>query len=309
MFGCIIAGLFFLVVFLAVARFVYPGFPPPRKAGYLQSTYGKWALITGASAGIGQDFATLLAKEQINVVLVARRKDRLDELAKDLTTRFGVETKVIAEDLGTHDGPYNVVKAVKNLDVDIGLFVNNAGFGWFGKFADQQVEAVEQMIQLNVTSVAVLTRLLLTEFKKRNQRSGVIITASLGAFFPGPISSLYVATKAFDQYLSIGCWGEENFIDPQAKNKVDFLSLEPGATKTEFATVAKAATHLVNDASRYTSSEQVASVALDALCDRRPSIIPAHKDYFTSLLAILPRPLATKIIFGVFSKYLENPPH
>jgi hypothetical protein len=306
MFGCIIAGLFFVGVLLAVARFVYPGFPPPRKAGHLQSTYGKWALVTGASAGIGEDFARLLAKEQINVILVARRKDRLEELAKDLSTRFGIETKVIAEDLGTRDGPYIVHKAVKNLDVDVGLFINNAGFGWFGQFSQQKIEAVEQMIQLNVTSVAVLTRLLYEDFKKRNQRSAIIITASLGAFFPGPLSTLYVATKAFDQYLAIGCWGEENFQDPAAKNKVDFLSLEPGATKTEFASVASVSSNLTNDASRYTSSEHVASVALDALSDRRPSIIPAHKDYFTSLLSALPRPLATKIIFGVFSKYLQK---
>jgi hypothetical protein len=309
MFGCIVAGLFFFAIFLAVARFVFPGFPPPRKAGYLQSTYGKWALVTGASAGIGQDFATLLAKEQINVILVARRKDRLEELAKDLTTRFGIETKIIAEDLGTHDGPYNIHKAVKNLDVDVGLFVNNAGFGWFGHYSQQKIEAIEQMIQLNVTSVAVLTRLLYEDFQKRNQRSGIIITASLGAFFPGPLSSLYVATKAFDQYLAIGCWGEENCQNLDAKNKVDFLSLEPGATKTEFASVANAKSSMVSDASRYTSSEKVASIALDALADRRPSIVPAHQDYFVSLLSTLPRPIATKIIFKTFSKYLENPPH
>jgi len=309
MFGCIIAGLFIAGVLLAVARFVFPGFPPPRKAGHLQSTYGKWALVTGASAGIGQDFATLLAKEQINVILVARRKDRLDELAKDLSTRFGIETKVIAEDLGTREGPYNIHKAVKNLDVDVGLFINNAGFGWFGQFAQQKIEAVEQMIQLNVTSVAVLTRLMYEDFQKRNQRSGVIITASLGAFFPGPLSSLYVATKAFDQYLAIGCWGEENFQNPDAKNKVDFLSLEPGATKTEFGAVAQASSEMLSNASRYTSSEKVASIALDALADRRPSIIPAHQDYFVSLLAALPRPIATRIIFKAFTKYLSKPAH
>jgi len=301
--------VFFLAIFLAVARFVYPGFPPPRKAGHLQSTYGKWALVTGASAGIGQDFATLLAKEQINVILVARRKERLEELAKDLSSRFGVETRVIAEDLGTAAGPHNVHKAVKNLGVDVGLFINNAGFGWFGRFSDQKIEAVEQMVQLNVTSVAVLTRLLLEDFHKRNQRGGMIITASLGAFFPGPLSSLYVATKAFDQYLACGIWGEERFINPDAANCVDVLSLEPGATKTEFAEVAQAAKSVSSDLSRYTSSEKVASIALDALADRRPSVVPAHKDYYTSLLSVLPRPLALRIVFKSFSKYLGTTPH
>jgi len=156
------------------------------------------------------------------------------------------------------------------------------------------------------TSVAVLTRLLLEDFHKRSQRGAMIITASLGAFFPGPLASLYVATKAFDQYLACGIWGEERFINPEAKNIVDVLSLEPGATKTEFAEVAHADKSISGDLSRYTSSEHVANVALDALADRRPSIVPAHKDYFTSLLSALPRPLALRIVFKSFSKYLPK---
>jgi hypothetical protein len=288
-----------VVVFLLIAligRFVYPGYPRARKSGALKS-YGSWALVTGASAGIGTEFARQIAKEGINVILVARRKDRLEEVAQELKSSFSVETRVVTADLGSRDGAYQLYKAVKDLNLPEGgpgLIVNNAGFGWFGIFQEQEIKHIEEMIQLNVTSVAVLTRLFLDDLNKRTNRGGMIITSSTGSYFPGPLASLYDATKVFDTYLAVGLHGEQKYLN---KSKVDFLALEPGGTTTEFASVSGAAGTNVRS-----SPSVVVNAALNALVGGFPSIIPVHYDHFTTYLSMLPRPIALPLVLNAFRK-------
>jgi len=277
-------------------RFVFPGMPPPRQKGALKSSYGSWALVTGASAGIGTEFARQLAKDGLNVVLVARRKDRLDEIAKELTGTYGVEARVVCADLSSHEGPYSLHKAVKELNLDgggPGLIVNNAGFGWFGQFQEQEPKAIEEMIQLNVTSVAIITRLFLEDLNKRTGRGGIIITSSTGSYFPGVLAATYDATKVFDSFLAVGIHGEQKHLN---QNKVDVLALEPGGTNTEFAAVAGSS----KGTNVRSSPTIVVDVGLNALHAGLPSIIPVHYDHFSSFASYLTRPVLVKVVLRAF---------
>jgi len=279
------------------ARFVYPGFPSQRKPGALKSAYGSWALVTGASAGIGTEFARQVAQEGVNVILVARRKDRLEALGTELNAKYGVQTHAVACDLSSRNGAYDLHKAVNELNLEEGgpgLIINNAGFGWFGNFQDQQPKDIEEMIQLNVTSVAVATNLFLGDLNKRTQRGGIIITSSTGSYFPGPLASLYDATKVFDTYLAVGLHGEQKYLN---QNKVDVLALEPGGTTTEFQSVAGSK----GENSRVSPSV-VVNVALNALLAGFPSIIPVHADHFKTFGSWLPRPIMLPLILKAFTK-------
>jgi len=285
-----------IILIALFARFVYPGFPGQRKSGALKG-YGSWALVTGASAGIGTEFARQIAKEGINVILVARRKERLEEVAQELMSAHGIKTEVITADLGSRNGAYDLYNAVKHLNLEDGgpgLIVNNAGFGWFGKFQEQDIKAVEEMIQLNVTSVAVLTRLFLDDLNKRPNRGGIIITSSTGSYFLGPLASLYDATKVFDTYLAVGLHGEQKYLN---NGKIDVLALEPGGTTTEFAAVSGAKGTNVRS-----TPATVVNGALNALLAGFPSIIPVHYDHFTTYGSLLPRPIMLPMILNAFRK-------
>jgi len=292
-----------IAAFVGIAlfcRFVYPGFPKPRNQGSLKSTYGSWALVTGASAGLGTEFAHQCAKDGMNVILVARRRERLEAVAKEITSTYGVKAEVVTADLGSQQGPYELHKAVNELKLEDGgpgLIVNNAGFGWFGKYHEQELKHIEEMIQLNVTSVAILARLFLADLNKRpNHRGGLIITSSIGSYMPGVLAALYDATKVFDSFLAVGIHGEQKYLN---KNKVDVLSLEPGGTSTEFAQVAGSKG---SNALGRATPETVVDVALNALLAGLPSIIPVHKDHWFSYASLLTRPILVQLVLRAFSK-------
>jgi short-subunit dehydrogenase len=290
-----------LVAIAVFARFVYPGFPAQRKKGALKENYGSWALVTGASAGIGTEFAHQLAKEGFNVIVSARRLERLEEIAKELSTKYGVQAKAIAADLSTKEGPYELHKAVQKLGLaegGPGLIINNAGFGWFGKFHEQELKHIEEMIQLNCTSVAVVARLFVADLNNRKQRGGMIITGSIGSYFAGPTAALYDATKVFDSFLAVALNGEQKYLN---KNKVDICALEPGGTATEFQQVAGS-----DPSIKRTMPDTVVNVALNALIAGFPSIIPVHSDHFNTFASYLSRQIYLPIILKSFQKLSKH---
>jgi len=245
-----------------------------------------------------------LAKEGINVILSARRLDRLEALAKELSTKYGVKAQAVAADLSSREGPYKLHEDVQKLNLEEGgpgLIINNAGFGWFGKFHEQEMKNIEEMIQLNVTSVAVLTRLFIEDLNKRKQKGGMIITSSIGAYFPGPLSSLYTATKVFDTFLAVGLSGEQKFMN---NSKIDVCALEPGSTSTEFSQVAGS-----DPTIKRTSPEVVVDIGLNALLAQMPSIIPVHKDHFMTFASYLSRPFFLPMIFKGFQKLVNKDQH
>jgi short-subunit dehydrogenase len=188
-------------------------------------TKTKLALITGASAGIGQEFARQLARKGYGLVLVARRQEKLEELAAELAARYNVETDVLAVDLATQEGVAAVEKKLGEGDVD--LLVNSAGFGTLGEFAELSPERELEEIDLNVKALVALTHAALGPMVERG--SGTVINlGSVGSFTPCPYMSTYVASKAFVLFFS-----ESVHEEVRAKG-VTVTCLCPGFVRTEF---------------------------------------------------------------------------
>jgi hypothetical protein len=194
-----------------------------RRARFVER-YGPWAVVTGASSGIGAELARQLAALGISVALVARRRDRLEALAAELRTKHAVEARVCAHDLAD---PASIGRLVAEIsDVDLGLVVANAGLGWKGSFLEQDAAAVRHMIEVNCQAPAAIVRAFGPRLAARG-RGGVVIVSSTGAFQGLPWSATYGATKAFDLAL-----GEALHVELGASG-VDVVTLAPGGTDTE----------------------------------------------------------------------------
>jgi len=189
------------------------------------------ALITGASAGLGVEYARLFAADGHDVVLVARRRERLDALAKELQQAHRTRARVIAADLASPVGPGQVVDEVLRLGLEVGFLVNNAGFGTSGPFAESNLHRELEMIQVNIVSLLTLTRALLPQMIAR--KSGRILNVgSTAGFQPGPFMAGYYASKAFVNSFTEALWYELRGSGVTATVSC------PGATATEFAAVA-----------------------------------------------------------------------
>jgi short-subunit dehydrogenase len=195
---------------------------------------GKWALITGASSGLGLEFADLLAAQKVNLVLAARRQEPMEKLAADLRRKFGVEVLVEAIDLASPGASSRLKSSLESRSVAIDILVNNAGYGLHGDFRETPIERTVNMIQLNITALTELTYLFGRDMATR--RSGhILLVASLLAFQAVPGYAAYAATKAY--VLALG----EALHDEFRPHGVVVTSLCPGHTATGFDSAAGAA--------------------------------------------------------------------
>ncbi|MEM6837157.1 MAG: SDR family oxidoreductase [Cyanobacteria bacterium P01_C01_bin.120] len=189
------------------------------------------ALITGASSGIGAEFAAQLAAQGHDVVLVARSQDKLQAIAEQLAQAHGVKTTVIVQDLLAADATDQIFSQLEQQEITLDLLVNNAGFGTYGELADGDLTNYLNMIQLNVTALVELTYRALQGMKVR--RSGSILNiSSTAAFQPIPYFAVYAATKSFVLSFSEALWYECQPYD------ISVLSVCPGPTETGFFAVA-----------------------------------------------------------------------
>lgn len=229
---------------------------------YLNFTerYGKWALVTGASSGIGEEFARRLAARGLNLVLVARREERLKVLAEEVREAYGIETVVAPVDLTDRDFLSTLTDQIG--DRKIGLLVNNAGYGKRWPHLESDEAAETDMVLLNCWAPVVLSRHFLPAMAERGQ-GGMIMVSSVVAGMPMPTFSTYSSTKVFDQYF-----GEAMYAEMKAHG-VDVLVLRPGSTRTEFATVARVPAADNLPVAR--SAAQVVDTALAAL-GKRPTV-------------------------------------
>ncbi|MGC1788550.1 MAG: SDR family oxidoreductase [Terriglobales bacterium] len=187
----------------------------------------KTALITGASFGIGLELARIFAREGYNLVLVARSADKLRQLASELEKTHGTRSLILAVDLTEPGAPAYVLDQTTRADIHVDVLVNNAGFGQYGKFVENDLEECLRQIQLNVTTLTHLTRLYLPAMIER--KSGRILNvASTAAFQPGPLMAVYYATKAYVLHFS------EAISNELQDTGITVTCLCPGPTETEF---------------------------------------------------------------------------
>ncbi len=188
--------------------------------------YGPWAVITGASSGIGRAIACELAESKFNCVLVGRGLTELDTLSSELTSQHRVDCRVLMLDLAEDAGAESLQLATA--DLDVGLLVASAGFGTSGAFLENPLEPEFEMLNVNCKSLLALSWIYGQRFEKRG-RGGIILMSSIVSFQGTPWSAHYSATKAYVQVLAEGLHTEL-----KAKN-VDVLAVAPGPTKTGFA--------------------------------------------------------------------------
>ncbi len=254
--------------------------------------YGRWALVTGASAGIGSAFARRLAREGLNVVLVARRADRLQTLADELQRAHRVETRVVAEDLAVAGAAERIAERVR--DLEVGVLVNNAGFSAVGRFDRVPREKIVEMIQVNCIAVAALAHAFLPPMRER-RRGAIIILASVAGYQPLGLAATYGASKAFDLMLGEALWVENRDVG------VDVLAVSPGPVDTEFQTVAGETPHPGK------TPESVVDEALAAL-GRKPSVVTggAFNKMRTWSIRFAPRQQVARLAIGVMRGFIPD---
>lgn len=216
------------------------------------------ALITGASSGIGRDIAREFANMGIDLVLAARRTERLMELKDELD----VNTEIITCDLSKREECIKLYEKTRHMAIDI--LVNNAGFGLFGEFSESELGREMEMIDVNICAVHILTKLFLRDFKEKDS-AYILNVASSAAFLPGPLLSAYYATKAYVLRLSEAIYEELR----REKSKVTISVLCPGPVKTEFDKTAN-----VSFSINGLTSKKVAKIAVRGMFNQKLLIIP-----------------------------------
>lgn len=232
------------------------------------------------------ELAKLLALGGANLVLTARRVERLQQLAAELTAQHGIKVEVFAADLTQPDAPPGIFAFTTGKQIEIELLINNAGFGAFGNTHQIPVAKMLEMVQVNCSAVVYLTRLYLPDMVAR-RHGDVMIVASLAAFQPLPYSSEYAATKAFDLIFA------EGVAEEMRPFGVRVSALCPGTTTTEFQSVAQQPDRIFRKAE---SADKVARVGLEALANGKPYVISGFmNNLMKESQRLAPRSLVTKI--------------
>jgi short-subunit dehydrogenase len=244
-------------------------------------------IVTGASSGLGAEFARQLAHRGADLVLVARRVDRLESLAAELTRAHGVTVTAVARDLGLPDAGRTLRTELESRGIYATGLVNNAGFGTSNEFADEDPDRLQSMIALNISALVDLSRAYIGQLSSAD--TGILInTASLLGFQPIPYMSVYGATKAFVLSFTESLWEETR------GTNLRVLAVNPGAMKTEFFDVA--GSQSADYGTKRATPERVVKIALDTL-DRRsapPSVITNSRS-----LALLSRLLTRRHVVRI----------
>jgi short-subunit dehydrogenase len=252
---------------------------------------GKWAVVTGASAGIGRALAAELAAGGAHLVLTARRRDRLEELAREFSTKYGVRSEICTADLTMRSGPEEIFAFTNGKGIDVDLLVNNAGFGAYGEFASMDLARVLEMIQVNVAAVTHLTHLYLQPMIAR-KRGDILIVSSTAAFQGVPYLAPYCATKGFDLLFA------EALAEEVRMYGIRVCALCPGSTTTEFHDVAGQPKHILR---KQETPEKVARTGLRALAGGKSYVISGGMNYLGAhVQRLFPRKVATRIVGKMF---------
>ena len=258
----------------------------------------KATLITGASGGIGEEFARRLAARKQNLILVARSEDRLAALANETGRAHGVTVIPLPFDLIEDDAPQRIFDETAGRNLEIDLLINNAGFGSLGEFTRFDAERDMRMIDLNIKALVALKHLFIPAMQER--RSGAIINvASTAAFQPVPFMATYAATKAFVLSFS------EALAEENRERGVKILALCPGATDTNFFNAAEGSPPPMRVVQ---TPEAVVTTALRALERGQSHVISGWTNFLTTeIQRLVPRSFVTRIAGRAMrSAYLKN---
>jgi short-subunit dehydrogenase len=249
---------------------------------------GEWALVTGASSGIGKAIAQRLAAHGANLILTARRESRLLDLQRELA---GVQVRTIAIDLEQPGAPRQLFSAVQQLGVQPGLLINNAGFGDYGEFHQLDLDRQLAMVEVNCSAVVGLTRLFLPAMIER-RRGDILIVASTASFQAVPYQTTYAATKAFDLIFA------EGLAEEVRQYGIRVCALCPGQTRTEFQEIAR---EPIPGAMSVHTADQVAKIGLEALAAGKHSVVCGTSNLLgMEFQRILPRRMVTAISERLF---------
>ena len=241
----------------------------------LQAYADHWALITGASSGIGAEFARQLAARGMHLVLSARREQLLTQLADEVHQAHGTKTEIIVADLSNRQEPVRLLQEIERRGVTIELLVNNAGFGVVSEVEKTDVSRILEMIQVNVAALSELTLGVLPGMLARGH-GGIINISSVAAFQPVGYMGAYAATKAYVLHFSEALWAEAR------ERGVTVTALCPGSTRTDFFNVSGATNWLDKHSAQ--DVKPVVRTALQALEKRRSYVVSGWKNYILSLL-------------------------
>ncbi len=249
------------------------------------------ALITGASSGIGRDIARRLAFLGYDLILVARREDKLEELKKE----FNTNVKIVVLDLQNEDNCKKLYKDLKSENID--MLINNAGFGVHGFFYKTSLNKELEMIDVNIKALHILSKLFLNDFKAKD-KGYILNVASSAAFLSGPLMASYYASKAYVLRLTTAIHEELK----KSKSNVVISCLCPGAVDTEFNKVAN-----VNFSVKPLTSKYVANYAIKKLLQKQLIIIPGFLMKFELFFQkFLPIKMVNKITYGIQIKKFKK---
>jgi uncharacterized protein len=252
---------------------------------------GKWALVTGASAGIGAALATQLGAGGTHLVLTARRQNRLEELSRKLKAAHSIQTETFCADLAHPEAPEKIYAFIKEKGIVIDLLINNAGFGQYGELTQVDTQRLLDMVQVNCATVVHLTRLFLPDMISR-RRGDILIVASTASFQAVPYVTTYAASKAFDLLFA------EGLAEEMTPHGIHVCALCPGSTESEFHAVA----HQEQFTSKHPeTAEKVARVGLQALAAGKSYVISGLGNYLGAhAQRIVPRRVVTRVAANMF---------
>ncbi len=247
---------------------------------------GKWALVTGASAGIGAAIARELAGCGAKLILTARRAERLEGLAAELAGN-GTDVRIVVADLNDPAAPQQIYDATEGAGLTVDILINNAGLGQYGAFSTNPIEQELSQVRVNCEAVVRLSRLFVPRMVER-RRGWVLVVASTASFQPVPYISTYAATKVFDRFFALGLAAEV------ARFGVKVTALCPGPTESEFFDVAGAEVFKMRGMQ---PAKDVARLGVAALARGQRTILPTFSGKFTAFLVrFLPVTLITYFV-------------
>jgi short-subunit dehydrogenase len=253
------------------------------------------ALVTGASSGIGAELARVHAEHGGDLVVVARRRERLEAIKSEFEKSYGITVHVLSKDLTQADAPRQILNELQSRGVPVDVLINNAGLGYLGLFHEQDWARNEDMIKINILALTALTRLFVPPMIER-RRGRILNVASMAGFVPGPLQAVYYASKAYVLSFS------EAIANELADTGVTVTVLCPGPVETEFTRRAEMKGVRLLD--RMASARDTAQAGYNAMLKGKTVVVPGPLSKLTihGLLRLSPRRLTTKISRALMEK-------